>query len=73
MELWKFDWRMWRGGGTHRAAAEVAGEHLQRGAVAGDGVRVGQQELEPIAAAPGGPGVRGQVGQVYKVSVRCVL
>ena len=32
--------------------AQVTGEHLQGGSIAGQGVRVGQQQLEPVTTAP---------------------
>ena len=33
--------------------AVVTGEHLEGGPVAGEGVRVGEQQLEPVTTAPG--------------------
>ena len=37
--------------------AQVTGEHLQGGSIAGQGVRVGQQQLEPVITAPGAGGL----------------
>lgn len=32
--------------------AQVTGEHLEGGSIAGEGIRVGQQQLEPVTTAP---------------------
>ena len=36
-----------------RTRAQVTGEHLEGGSVTGEGIRVGQQQLEPVSTAPG--------------------
>ena len=35
-----------------RTRPQVTGEHLESGSIAGEGIRVRQQQLEPVSTAP---------------------